>query len=68
MQRSQQSLQTLAKRHGLDPKTGAKWRKRTTTTDAPMGPKPASTGRPAEEEARAVAFRQHPLLPLEDGL
>jgi hypothetical protein len=33
-----------------------------------MGPKPASTGRPAEEEARAVAFRQHPLLPLEDGL
>ncbi len=38
IQRSQESLQTLAKRHGLKPKTVAKWRKRATTMDAPMGP------------------------------
>ena len=62
IQRSQESLQTLAKRHSIDPKTVAKWRKRTTTTDAPMGPKSASTVLTAEEEAIAVAFRQHTLL------
>lgn len=39
IQRSQESLQALAKRHSIDPKTVAKWRKRTTTTEAPMGPK-----------------------------
>jgi hypothetical protein len=66
IQRSQESLQTLAKRHSIDPKTVAKWRKRTTTTDAPMGPKPASTVLTVEEEAIAVAFRQHTLLPLDD--
>jgi transposase InsO family protein len=46
----------------------AKWRKRTTTTDAPMGPKPASTVLTGEQEAIAVAFRQHTLLPLDDCL
>jgi hypothetical protein len=39
-QRSQESLQALAKRHSIAPKMVAKWRKRTTTTAA-MGPKPA---------------------------
>ncbi|WP_345111694.1 IS481 family transposase [Hymenobacter algoricola] len=68
IQRSQESLQTLAKRHSIDPKTVAKWRKRTTTTDATMGPKPASTVLTAEEEAIAVTFRQHTLLPLDDCL
>jgi len=33
-----------------------------------MGPKPASTVLTAEEEAIAVAFRQHTLLPLDDCL
>jgi hypothetical protein len=33
-----------------------------------MGPKPASTVRTAEEEAIAVAFRQHTHLPLDDCL
>ncbi|RZJ58399.1 MAG: IS481 family transposase [Hymenobacter sp.] len=68
IQRSQESLQALAKRHSIDPKTVAKWRKRTTTTAAPMGPKSASTVLTAEEEAIAVAFRQHTLLPLDDCL
>ena len=66
IQRSQESLQTLATRHHLNPKTVAKWGKRPTTVDAPMGPKSASTVLTAEEEAIAVAFRQHTLLPLDD--
>jgi transposase-like protein len=68
IQRSSQSLQSLAQRHGINPKTVAKWRKRTTVADAPMGPKPASTVLTAEEEAIAVAFRRHTLLPLDDCL
>ena len=68
IQRSQESLQTLATRCGINPKTVAKWRKRTTTTDAAMGPMPASTVLAVEQEAMAVAFRQHTLLPLDDCL
>ena len=68
IQRSQESLQTLATRHGINPKTVAKWRKRTTITDAAMGPMPASTVLAVEQEAMAVAFRQHTLLPLDDCL
>ena len=68
IQQSPESLQSLATRHGINPKTVAKWRSRTTTADAPMGPKPASTVLSAEQEAMAVAFRQHTLLPLDDCL
>jgi transposase-like protein len=68
IQRSQESLQILAKRLSINPKTVAKWRKRTTVLDAPMGPKPASTVLTAQQEAIAVAFRQHTLLPLDDCL
>ena len=73
IQRSRESLQTLAVRHGIDPKTAAKWRNRSTTTDAVMGPKPVSTvltaaEETAAEEAIAVAFRQHTLPPLDDCL
>jgi transposase-like protein len=68
IQRSAESLQTLATRYGIDPKTVAKWRKRSTTTDAVMGPKPVSTVLTQEEEAIAVAFRKHTLLPLDDCL
>ena len=67
IQQSPQSVQSFATRHGINPKTVAKWRSRTTTADAPMGPKPASTVLSAEQEAMAVAFRQHTLLPLDDG-
>jgi transposase-like protein len=111
IQQSPESVQSLATRHGGNPKTVAKWRSRTTTADAPMGSTPDSTvggglgrgdahvqptfrsitqltsglllthlskslchqplnHRPtvltAEEEALAVAFRQHTQLPLED--
>ena len=68
IQRSQESLQILAKRLSINPKTVAKWRKRIIVVDAPMGPKPASTVLTAQQGAIAVAFRQHTLLPLDDCL
>src|SRR5215469_11940780 len=44
IQRSQESLRTLAKRHGINPKTVAKWKKRSFVADLPTGPKqPSST-------------------------
>ncbi|MBA3587966.1 MAG: IS481 family transposase [Chloroflexi bacterium] len=69
IQRSKAPLKDLAARHGLNAKTVAKWRKRAFVHDAPMGPKaPRSTVLTAEEEAIAVAFRRHTLLPLDDCL
>ena len=68
IQQSQESAQSLAQRHGVNVKTVTKWRNRSTTTDAPMGPKPVSTVLTAEQEAGAVAFRQHTQLPLDDCL
>ena len=65
-QRSQESLQTPAARHGINPKTVTKWRKRAAVQDAAMGPVPASTVLSAEQEVIAVAFRRHTLLPLDD--
>src|SRR5436305_7626757 len=67
IQNSQESLRALAARHGINPKTVQKWRKRTNVQDAPMGPKaPASTVLSLEEEAIILAFRKHTLLPLDD--
>lgn len=69
IQRSKAPLKELAAQYGLNPKTVAKWRKRTGVHDAPMGPKsPHSTMLTAEEEAAVVAFRKHTLLPLDDCL
>ena len=69
IQHSQATVATLADRHGVDRKTVAKWRKRQSVEDAPMGPKrPRSTVLTPEEEATAVAFREHTLLPLDDCL
>ena len=69
IQHSQESLRALAGRYGINPKTVAKWKRRTTTADAPMGPKaPSSTLLKVEEEAIIVAFRKHTLLPLDDCL
>ena len=68
IQRSQESIQTLAARHGINLKTVAKWRKRMTKTDATMGPMPASTVPAVKQEAMVVAFRQHTLLPLDNYL
>ena len=69
IQHSQASLRTLARRHGINPKTVAKWKKRTSTADVPTGPKEAkSTVLTIEQEAVIVAFRRHTLLPLDDCL
>lgn len=69
LQASQESTRSLAARYGLNPKTVAKWRARTTTADAPMGPKSVrSTVLTPDEEAIVVAFRQKTLLPLDDVL
>jgi transposase InsO family protein len=68
IQASQESLIRLARRYDINPKTVAKWRKRASVTDAPMGPKPRSTVLSIEQEALIVAFRKHTLLPLDDCL
>ena len=69
IQVSEESVRALARRHGISPTTVQKWRKRRTTADARMGPKEArSTTLSPEQEAMAVAFRRHTLLPLDDCL
>ena len=66
IQNSEESLRALSVRHGINQKTVAKWRKRTSVADLPTGPKDAkSTVLKVEEEAMIVAFRRHTLLPLE---
>jgi transposase InsO family protein len=69
IQPSQESLRTLAKRYGINQKTVAKWKKRTSVSDQPTGPKEArSSVLSVEDEAIVVAFRKHTLLPLDDCL
>ena len=69
IQNSQESLRALAGRYGINQKTVAKWKKRSSVSDAPTGPKdPGSTILTIEEEAIVVAFRKHTLLPLDDCL
>ena len=69
IQQSQESLRTLARRHGVNPKTVAKWKKRESTADRRTGPTvPRSTVLSVEQEAIIVAFRKHTLLPLDDCL
>src|SRR6201991_3530421 len=66
---SQASLRALAKRYGINQKTVAKWKKRTSVADVPTGPRnPSSTVLTIDEEAVIVAFRRHTLLPLDDCL
>ncbi len=69
IQNSQESLRALSTRYGINPKTVAKWKRRTAAKDLPTGPKDArSTTLSIEEEAIIVAFRRHTLLPLDDCL
>ena len=69
IQHSQESLRALAKRYGINQKTVAKWKRRTSVADVPTGPKnPISTVLTIDEEAMIVAFRKHTLLPLDDCL
>src|SRR3954454_3008320 len=69
IQHSEASLRTLAKRYGINPKTVAKWKRRTSVADRPTGPQePRPTVLSVEDEAVIVAFRRHTLLPLDDCL
>ena len=69
IQHSQESLRALARRYGINPKTVAKWKKRTSTGDRKTGPTdPKSTVLSIEDEAVVVAFRKHTVLPLDDCL
>jgi len=69
LQASQETSGTLAQRYGLSRTTVAKWRTRTTTNDAPMGPgSPHSTVLTLAEEAMVIEFRRRTLLPFDDVL
>ena len=69
IQHSQESLRSLSRRHGINQKTVAKWRRRDSTADRRTGPTvPRSTVLSVEQEAVIVAFRKHTLLPLDDCL
>ena len=69
IQHSQASLRALSKRYGINQKTVAKWRQRTSVADQRTSPKdPRSTVLSPEHEAVVVAFRRHTLLPLDDCL
>jgi transposase InsO family protein len=75
LQTSKDATRTLAARYGLNQKTVAKWRKRTTTADQPMGPsRPRRTVLSEVEEAISpgssprTSFRRRTLLPLADAL
>jgi hypothetical protein len=69
LQASQEATRALAAQYGLNPKTVAQWRKRTTTADQPMGPaRPCRTPLTKTEEAIVVEFRRRTLLPLDDVL
>ena len=69
IQHSQESLRALARRYGINQKTVAKWKRRSSVTDLRTGPRePRSTVLSVEEEAIIVAFRRHTLLPLDDCL
>jgi hypothetical protein len=67
LQASKETTSVLARRYGLSRATVNKWRSRSETCDAPMGPHdPRSTVLTPVEEAIIVAFRQRTLLPLDD--
>jgi hypothetical protein len=69
LQRSREATRALAARHGLNPKTVAEWRRRTSTADARMGPsRPRSPVLTEAEEAIVVEFRRRTLLPRDDVL
>ena len=69
IQHSQESLRTLARRYGINQKTVANWKRRSSVADLPTGPREArSTVLSIEDEAIIVAFRRHTLLPLDDCL
>ena len=69
LQTSKEKSGALARLYGLSRTTVVKWRGRSTTADARMGPRdPRSTVLTSVEEAMIVEFRRRTLLPLDDVL
>lgn len=69
IQNNEVSLRALSKPYGINQKTVAKWKKRTSLADLPTGPRePRLTVLSLDREAVIVAFRRHTLLPLDDCL
>ena len=67
LQGSKEKTSVLAQRYGLSRTTVTKWRSRTTTTDARMGPsQPKSTVLSPAQEAVIVEFRRRTMLPLDN--
>ena len=60
IQQTQLSIQKIALKYAINPKTAAKWKKRSYTHDSPMGAK--------KPETAVVAFRKPIQLPLDDCL
>jgi hypothetical protein len=60
IQHSQESLRALANRYGINQKTVAKWKNRSSVAELPTGPKvPEVDGMSIEEEAIIVAWAGH---------
>lgn len=68
IQSSRESQRALARRFGIDPKTVAKWKRRTTPHDLPPRVEVRSTVLSPAEERIITAFRRHTLLPIDDCL
>jgi hypothetical protein len=69
IQESSESSRSLARQFGVNPKTIAKWRGRSTLAAMPMGPKhPVSSVLSEAEEALIVVYRKYTRLPLDDCL
>ena len=65
---SEESLEELAEREGINPKTVQTWRKLSFVQDARMGPRPHAEVLNEEQEAIVVALRNHTRLALDDCL
>ena len=66
IQRSEASIASLAREYKLNYKTVAKWKKRDTVDDAPMGAKRVHTVLTPHEEEIICAFRRKTEFPLDD--
>jgi hypothetical protein len=68
IQASQETNVALAKRHGVNRKTVAKWKARDFTSDERMGPKTPSAGiLSPKDEAIILAYRWRTRLALDDA-
>jgi hypothetical protein len=56
IQHSQESLRALSRRYGINQRTVAKWKRRTSVADLPTGPKDARAAMEAEMLRRAATI------------